>query len=162
MIVPVQKPGKSRQDFATPPEFIGAVKNKLGIKQFQVDLAADVTNTKAKFYISEAQDSLFTRWELFEEWCWLNPPFAHIAPWAKKCSESGIKIAFLVPAAVGSNWFRDYVDGKALVLLLNGRICFDGKGPYPKDCVLCLYGAEPGYKVWDWRKDAPFLGEDTE
>ena len=60
-------------------------------------------------------------------------------------------MAFLVPAAVGSNWFRDYVDGKALVLLLNGRLSFDGAGPYPKDCILCLYGIEPGYEVWSWR-----------
>jgi hypothetical protein len=40
-------------------------------------------------------------------------------------------------------------------LLLNGRLTFDGcAAPYPKDCILALYGPEiaPGYEVWNWRK----------
>ncbi len=148
--MPAQKPGKSKQDYATPPEFIEAVKRCLEIAAFTIDLAADETNTKAAEYYTEAQDSLTQEWT-FWGWAWLNPPFADISPWAKKCAESSARIAFLVPAAVGSNWFRDYVDGKARVLLLNGRISFDGVGPYPKDCILCLYGAEPGYEVWNWR-----------
>ncbi len=156
-VMPVQKPGLSKQDYSTPPEFIAAVKSRLGISDFKWDLAASHLNSKAGAfnYYYEQEDSLIQNWGgglRGPWWCWLNPPFANIAPWAKKCSESGIKIAFLVPAAVGSNWFRDYVDGKALVLLLNGRLSFDGVGPYPKDCLLALYGAEPGYEVWDWRK----------
>ncbi len=151
-VMPVQKPGLSKQDYSTPDEFIAAVKSKLGIEEFCVDLAASQDNTKARMYFSERDNALVHPWWQFTRWAWLNPPFANIALWAKKCSESGIKIAFLVPAAVGSNWFRDYVDGKALVLLLNGRLSFDGIAPYPKDCILCLYGAEPGYEVWDWRK----------
>ena len=150
-IMPVQKPGKSKQDYATPPEFIAAVKARLGITAFTIDLAADSVNTQAPDWYDEANDSLAQDWRWWWHWSWLNPPFANIAPWAKKCAESKIKIAFLVPAAVGSNWFRDYVDGKALVLMLNGRLSFDGVGPYPKDCILCLYGVEPGYEVWSWR-----------
>lgn len=155
-VMPVQKPGLSKQDYETPPEFIAAVKNRLGISEFRIDLAADPFNTKAPEWIGEETNSLECNWTYLAGWAWLNPPYGNIAPWAKKCSESGIKIAFLVPAAVGSNWFRDYVDGKALVLLLNGRLSFDGIAPYPKDCILCLYGAElygeSGYEVWDWRK----------
>lgn len=152
--MPAQKPGRSKQDYETPPEFIRAVENLLEIEYFYVDLAADRHNAKGAIYFTERDDSLLQDWDAFsgKGWCWLNPPFAHIAPWAKKCSESGIKIAFLVPAAVGSNWFRDYVDGKARVLLLNGRISFDGVGPYPKDTILCLYGVEPGYEVCSWRQ----------
>ena len=157
MTSPLQKPGRSKQDYETPPEFIEAVKARLGIMEFCIDLAADRRNAKSAIYFSERDDSLLQDWEAFsgKGWCFLNPPFANITPWAKKCSESGIKIAFLVPAAVGSNWFRHYVDGKARVLLLNGRISFDGIGPYPKDCILCLYGVTPGYEIWNWRKSAP-------
>ncbi len=158
-VMPVQKPGLSKQDYETPPEFIAAVKSRLGISEFSIDLAADEHNTKAHIFVFREMDALAGDWEgllTYHEvegsWCWLNPPYGNIAPWAKKCSESGIKIAFLVPAAVGSNWFRDYVDGKALVLLLNGRLSFDGIAPYPKDTILCLYGVAPGYEVWNWRK----------
>jgi len=158
--MPAQKPGRSRQDYATPPEFIAAVKQRLGIESFVIDLAASADNTKAPLYFDEENDSLAQDWTTYawDEWCWLNPPFANIAPWAEKCKEAaiaGVRIAFLVPAAVGSNWFRDYVDGWAHVLMLNGRISFDGEGPYPKDCILCLYGPmHQGYSVWDWRKQA--------
>ena len=61
------------------------------------------------------------------------------------------RIYFLVPAAVGSNWFRGYVHKKALVLFLNGRLSFDGKAPYPKDCLLAVYGVKAGYDVWKWK-----------
>lgn len=157
--MPAQKPGKSKQDYATPPEFIAAVKHRLRIEAFVVDLAASAENTKSANYFTKEDDALSGDWEGAADhygggWMWLNPPFADIAPWAKKCKESlPTRIALLVPAAVGSNWWRDYVDGKAHVLLLNGRISFDGVGPYPKDCALCLYTAfAQGYEVWDWRQ----------
>jgi hypothetical protein len=62
----------------------------------------------------------------------------------------------LVPAAIGSNWFRDHVDGRALVLALNGRLAFiEGKPDdlYPKDCILALYSpfVASGFEVWSWR-----------
>lgn len=161
--MPAQRPGKSKQDYATPPEFIAAVKAHLNIDAFGVDLAADADNAKAALYFDEEHDSLAQDWTVFawRGWCWLNPPFADITPWAKKCAEAareGVRIAFLVPAAVGANWFRDHVDGWAHVLFLNGRISFDGVGPYPKDCILCLYGPmHQGYEVWDWRKQTPSI-----
>jgi len=165
MTQPAQKPGQSKQDYRTPAEFVEAVKRRLGIAQFEIDLAADDTNYVAPWWIGEAHDSLSVDWYRlsWNGWAWLNPPFANIAPWAAKCAEFPAeewhpdqkqRIAFLVPAGVGANWFRDYVDGKALVLLLNGRLSFDGIAPYPKDCMLCLYGVEPGYEVWDWRPAA--------
>lgn len=158
-VMPIQKPGRSKQDYATPPEFIAAVKSLLDISEFCIDLAADESNAQAIHYYTEEDDALVQDWTewAWGGWCWLNPPFANIEPWAKKCKEAaqrGVFIAFLVPAAVGSNWFRDHVDTWAHVLLLNGRISFDGKAPYPKDCVLCLYGPmHQGYEVWDWRRE---------
>lgn len=151
-MMPRQRPGSSRQDFVTPDDFTWAVKLYLGISEFAADLAASPANTKAAFYFDEAVDSLKQCWAGFVGWCWLNPPFRRIAAWARKCANADAFIAFLVPASVGSNWFRDYVAGKALVLFISGRLSFDGKGPYPKDCMLCLYGPEPGYRIWDWRK----------
>ncbi len=156
MTQPDQKPHRSKQDYATPRLFLAAVKALLGIDRFAFDLAADATNTVADGWYDEACDALSQDWTTLginREWLWLNPPFGVIRPWAKKCAESGLWIAFLVPAAVGSNWFRDYVDGRARVLLLNGRLAFMPDKPnwlYPKDCILVLYGREPGYEVWTW------------
>lgn len=166
MTMPAQKPGTSRQDFGTPKEFLGAVRNLLGITTFAVDLAADHTNFVTTPYITAEDNSLgcdwgaFTDWRRHEHsWCWLNPPFSHIEPWAAKCAVYGasrVKIALLVPASVGSEWFKNYVKNHAYVLELNGRLSFDGNGPYPKDCVLALYGTPfRGSATWDWRKYVP-------
>ncbi len=163
---PDQKPGRSKQDYATPAVFIQAVKWRLGIDQFAHDFAADATNAKAPTWFDEATDSLIVpHWEtvIGDGWGWLNPPFAKIGPWAFRCHETaraGGHIAFLVPAGVGANWYRDYVHGKALVLALNGRIPFMPDKPtwlYPKDCILCLYGPSvtPGFDVWTWGKQKP-------
>jgi phage N-6-adenine-methyltransferase len=158
--MPAQKPGRSKQDYATPRPFLAAVKRRLGIQSFEMDLAADSTNAVCPRYLTEEMDALATPWRgLWMGWAWLNPPFADIGPWARKCAETGSRrqpIAFLVPAAVGANWFRDFVDGRALVLFLNGRLKFMPDKPtwlYPKDCILALYGLPPGYEVWNWRKE---------
>ena len=165
MSPPRQKPGRSRQDFVTPDVFIAAVKRRLGIESFAFDFAADYVNTKAPRFWNEAADALSfkpTEWraQLGDGWGWLNPPFARIEPWAQYCAavrRRGGSIAFLVPAGVGANWFRDHVQhGRALVLLLNGRIAFMPDKPtwgYPKDCILALYSprVRAGYKVWNWR-----------
>lgn len=167
---PEQKPGRSKQNYATPEIFMQAARLRLGITRFAHDFAADTENHKAPTWFDEATDALSVPfWELSlkqngcpvsgQNWGWLNPPYADIGPWAQRCLETkqaGGSIAFLVPAGVGANWFRDYVDGHALVLLLNGRIPFMPDKPkwlYPKDCILCLYAPhiQPGYEVWTWR-----------
>lgn len=142
----------SFQAYATPPEFIAAVERRFGPIDF--DLAASAENAKAARYFTEEQDALVQSWGGLGTHMWLNPPFAGIAPWAEKCAGTilwGAHLSFLVPAAVGSNWFRDFVDGRARVYFLNGRLCFDGKSPYPKDCILVRYNDPPGYEVWTWR-----------
>lgn len=182
MTMPMQKPGRSKQNYATPSNFIKATKRMLGIDAFTFDFAADAENTKADHWWTKENDSLsrsVMEWYFATDggWGWLNPPFSDIDPWAERCNrlrEVGGSVAFLVPAGVGANWFRDHVDGKALVLFLNGRLCFiedwattidpasvkkgtphfyKSEPLYPKDCILCLYSPmfEPGYQVWTWK-----------
>jgi hypothetical protein len=94
-------------------------------------------------------------------WGWLNPPFEHIALWACMCVSAmffGADIAFLVPASVGSNWYRDYIHDQpgVKVIFLNGRPSFDGKAGFPKDCMLVLFQgsfkeAPFTTEVWTWK-----------
>lgn len=165
MTEPKQKPFRSKQNYGTPLNFLTATKQRLGIKEFAFDFAAESENAKAPLFWSESDNSLQYsghEWVGVCEggWGWLNPPFTTIGPWAAACRamrDAGGSVAFLVPAAVGSNWFRDHVDGHALVLLLNGRLAFMPDKPnwlYPKDCILALYSPHvtPGYEVWNWRQ----------
>lgn len=167
---PPQRPGNSDGVFVTPDPFIAAVKHRLGITDFVVDLAASASNTKALRFLDEAHDSLAFDWTIYagRGWCWLNPPFNDLRPWVAKCASyipdghyqpsQGLQVALLVPASIGADWFTDHVEGHADILPLRGRLSFDERGPYPKDCVLALYGNRPksftGYtRSWDWRKE---------
>jgi hypothetical protein len=87
----------------------------------------------------------------------LNCEFNDITPWASRClSESleGANITFLTPLTT-ANWFRDYIAGKADSYPLSGRLSFDGKNVFPKDCLISRYG--PGTNgdcfLWDWQRD---------
>lgn len=162
MSMPLQKPGKSKQDHQTPPEFLNAVRHYLGIKDFAIDLAANDANHVTETYYTPEENALVCDWADWcrDTWAWLNPPFADIAPWVEKAyteARRGGKIAMLVPASVGANWWRDWVHEKTPVLFLNGRITFVGQADaYPKDCALILYQpppvlpVRPHYDVWTW------------
>lgn len=152
--------GASKQDYSTPVDFIAAVEKRFGKIDF--DLAANAGNAKAARYFSETDDALAQDWDALARsfyacttdhlHLFLNPPFGNIAPWARKCAESrnARPLSFLIPAAVGSNWYREFVHERAKVYILNGRLSFDGKSPYPKDCLLARYGEPPGYYCWTW------------
>lgn len=153
MAEPKHNKGASKQDYGTPPELLAAVKEQIGIENFAMDLAASAENTVANAFLTEADNSLNYDWSCIEGWSWCNPPYSHITPWVKKASESTNKIAMLLPASVGSNWWRDYVHLRAEVWFLNGRVKFVGAPTHsPKDHVILLYNAgEPGhYEVWTW------------
>lgn len=173
--MPKQQRGKSKQNYQTPEIFLDAafeqcqayVQGILGWWAF--DFASDDLNAVAAKHWTEQDDSLAQpAWAWAEAtsggWGWLNPPFKNIHRWVDKAwqaREQGGRLAMLIPASTGSNYWRDYIHKKAHVLLLNGRITFGGMppnpktgkiDPYPKDCVLLLYTADltPGYDVWTW------------
>lgn len=184
MTMPRQKPGKSRQVWSTPWPFLDAVERRFGPITF--DLAADLTNCRvrsfdaakllgggqavlprafAKCYYGPSSefgvDALAQDWRQLSGNLWLNPEYADIGPWAKKCSESAAydsrmkraparRIFFLVPASVGSEWFAEYVFDAAHVIFPRPRLSFDGKAPYPKDTCLAVYGEKPGVSLWRW------------
>lgn len=166
MSEPAQKPGRSRQDYGTPPAFLEAVKKRLNIQDFEIDLAASRANRVTELYIDAELDALevFT-WRTGLGWHWLNPPYANIGPWVQRAWEewngsTSTATAVLIPAAVGANWWREWVHDKARVLFLNPRLTFVGcKDPYPKDCALLLYGQPSGYEVWTWKQLGSPRGE---
>lgn len=165
--------GSSKQDYATPKEFIAQVENAFG--KLQWDLAAHEDNSVLPYghYYGPGSrfggDSLAMPWgKVMSEWkpglpAWLNPPFGNITPWAKKCAEEcrqGAEILFLVPASVGSNWFWDHVAPYAHVYAVSPRLSFDGKHPFPKDLILAHYrpqrgvapvGSSFGFSRWKWK-----------
>lgn len=150
-MMPEQKPGRSKQDYETPWQLIHAIEREIIHAKFAIDLAGTQENKKADIVLTH--NSLSRSWH-FTSWSWLNPPFAHIDPWAEKCnieSQNGAKICFLVPASIGSEWYAKHIHNHARVLALRPRISFDNKGPYPKDCILCIFGHPSRFELWKWK-----------
>ena len=170
----------SRQDYATPAEFMEAVVGRFGPIAF--DLAARSCNTKSPHYFApctgpegplpldpaaHGMDAFDHRWcDLSEPdtWpgyppgrrglLWLNCEFNDIPAWAGRCrNESAMEaeILSLTPAAVGSNWFSELVAGCADVYLLKGRLSFIPGQPYNKDCMLSHYGGSgENHRIHVW------------
>lgn len=161
MPIPKQKPGRSRQDYATPWPFVRAVEQLIGAS-FAIDLAASDANRKAPRFYSAEQNSLVQPWasDLDGAWGWCNPPYAHIEPWVAKAlheAEKGAKTVILLPAGVSTNWFAATVHMWACVLFVRPRLVFEGTtDPYPKDLMLIIHDARTwgrGYHVWDWTEN---------
>lgn len=158
--MPKQKPGESKQDYGTPPEFIQAVEARFGMLTF--DLAATSRNTVVPDtpsgicrYFSRRKNSLAQDWRMIHGLLWLNPEFERIGRWAEKCAASAssrTRIMLLTPASVGSEWFANHVHPNAITLGLRPRLIFVGeRQPYPKDLMLSLFGfGARGFDTWRW------------
>ncbi len=155
--MPKQKPGRSKQDYSTPSDFMSAVRQRFG--PIVCDLAASHCNAQSDSFYDLDRNSLTVPWAIEhpEGALWLNPPFSSIAPWASKCRTESVDrrghILLLVPASIGSNWFQEHVFGHSIVLALSPRLTFGGcEQPYPKDCILAVYGLGlRGFYPWRWK-----------
>jgi hypothetical protein len=167
--VPRQKPGKSRQDYETPPELLAAVEARFGQK-LTIDLAARNDNAKAPTWITPEMNSLSkdTDWGKLigpKGLAWLNPEFSKITPWAKKCAEygqQGYKILLLTPLTT-ANWCTHWIKPYARVLGLNPRVTFVGEDHcYIKDLQIACFGfgkwsdkvfyPKVGFEYWNWQE----------
>jgi hypothetical protein len=89
---------------------------------------------------------------------WLNCEFSDIGPWAKRSlfeAGAGANTTLLTPSTTGSNWTCDFVLGQADVYFLKGRLMFDGKNVFPKDCMLSHFwpGMTGATYIWDWKRN---------
>lgn len=151
--MPAQKPHRSRQDYETPRAFLDAVEKRFG--DIRHDLAASAENAVCADYFDEHRSAFDHDWSVLRGVLWCNPPFAKIAPWVEKAATEAnpqARILMLVPASIGTDWFADHVDGKAIVLGIRPRLTFVGcEDPYPKDLMLLGFGfGVSGFGTWRW------------
>jgi hypothetical protein len=161
---------KGIQSYTTPWSFIELVGQQFN-QNFVVDFAADDVNHRAPFYFTEEIDALKQDWVktiLIAEKDfiaieasrtpagWLNPPFKKNFLFAPKCAEEvekGAVFTTLTLASLGSNWFKDNFKNKAMNLILEDRMIFEGQtDPYPKELILSLWGRGlTGLGWWKWK-----------
>lgn len=148
---------KSRQDLATPREFLDAVERRFG--NISLDLAANRENHVCPNWHGpggDRENTFDAYWSRLYGNLWLNPEFEHTPKYARKmaleCKNRDAFSFLLAPASVGSNWFNDYVASESYVLFLTDRITFVGESKkYPKDLILAVYGfGLVGRDSWHW------------
>ena len=102
----------AKTDYGTPRDVYERLDRDFG--PFTVDLAAHEGNAKHARFYSPRHDSLRQSWE--GETGFLNPPYGRgIASWLRKARDSALYeravVVQLVPANVGSAWWRELVMG---------------------------------------------------
>ncbi len=148
------------QSYRTPTSFLEAVQRKFGVT-IAFDLACTAEDRVAPHgFEHPAHDALASAWPTLPEGqtAYCNPPFAKAGAFARVASESPhCRTLMLIPASVGTRWWAEYVDGRALVVLLRPRIVFLQPDGTPcdaginRDCALLGYGWPPGYVCSDHR-----------
>ena len=108
---------------------------------FTLDVCANEDNAKCKTFFSKVQDGLQQQWDGV---IWCNPPYGRqIKQWVKKASEaasSGNTVVMLIPARTDTEWFHEYVYGKAEIRFIRGRVKFGGSkhnAPFPS--MVCVF-----------------------
>lgn len=108
---------------------------------FEIDVCANIENTKCDSYFSKEQDGLKQLWTGN---CWMNPPYGRniTKKWVEKAYESSLKgatVLCLLPSRTDTIYWHEYCS-KGEVLFLKGRLKFGGSKDYaPFPSVLVLF-----------------------
>ena len=117
------------------------------IFNFSLDVCALPKNAKCESYYTPKVDGLSKPWRGGGVWC--NPPYGReISSWVKKAYEESQKeynsfVLMLLPARTDTKWWWEYVQGKATLFFIKGRVKFGDHNvgaPFPS--VLALYMKE--------------------
>jgi site-specific DNA-methyltransferase (adenine-specific) len=131
-----------RPDWETPPELFAKIDAEFG---FTMDVAASSLNTKCEWFMVDGLDQSWGR-----NVCWCNPPYDRaLAKWVAKASEEasqGATVVMLIPARTDTRWWHQYVEGRAEVRFIKGRIRFVG-APYNAPFPSCLVVFRPSLPV---------------
>lgn len=108
---------------------------------FTLDVCAVKENAKCKNFYSPEQDGLSQPWT-GRVWC--NPPYGRqIGKWVRRAlfaSAAGATVVMLLPARTDTKWFHEYIDHKAEIRFIRGRLKFGGaKNGAPFPSMVCIF-----------------------
>lgn len=133
-----------RDDWETPQGFFDTLNN---VFSFTLDACASTHNTKCMKFFTREDDALTKDWARYGR-VWLNPPYGRtIAKWMQKAyeeSQRGSFVVCLVHARTDTKWWHNWVEGKADVTFVKGRLKFHlegsngkiGAAPFPSALVV--------------------------
>lgn len=127
--------------WATPQSFFDELNKEF---KFTLDPCADENNHKCDKYFTKEQNGLKQDWGGEVVFC--NPPYGNkeTGEWTRKCYEESLKpntvVVLLIPARTDRASFHEYINGKAEIRFVRGRLKFgDGKNPAPFASMVCIW-----------------------
>lgn len=126
-------------EWATPQDFYDKLNAEF---HFTLDPCATAENAKCEKYYTKEQDGLTQDWTGETVFC--NPPYGRkIGAWIEKCYKHSLNgggtAVMLIPSRTDTQWFHDYVYGKAEIRFVKGRIRFNGKDNAPFPSLVAIY-----------------------
>lgn len=109
---------------------------------FDLDPCADVQNHKCERYFTAEENGLAKNWGGCRVYC--NPPYGRqIGRWVEKAYREGHKdgtlVVLLIPARTDTRWYHDYIQHRAEVRFIRGRVKFGNStngAPFPSMVVI--------------------------
>lgn len=161
LVAKVNRPN-APQVYRTPRALLDAIEQRFGRIEFDAACRYDNAVAVRGYYYPEV-DALERDWnddlagprthpQREPPLVYTNPPFALSGKFAAKHASYVGRSLLLVPASVDSNWFAEYVWGRALVLPLSPRVTFvDQPTPINRALMLCAFNVGMiGFEPWRW------------
>jgi phage N-6-adenine-methyltransferase len=113
-------------EWSTPQSYFDLVNQRHG--PFDLDACCRPETAKAGRYFVKAENGLLQPW--FGN-VWVNPPYSEPRKWCEKAATeiaigNASKVVMLLPAAVDTIWFHEFVVPYAEVEFIRGRLRFIG------------------------------------
>lgn len=136
----------NRGDWETPQTLFNELDQEF---HFTLDAAASPQNHKVDTYFTTKSDALQQDWAGHMVFC--NPPYSRrIGQWVAKASREASKphttVVLLLPARTDTKWYHDYIQYRAEIRFLRGRLKFEthglpnGSAPFPSMIVIMRTG----------------------
>jgi len=145
---------KVKDDYETPQDLYTDSCRKYNIFP-TLDVCATRKNSKCLHFITEKEDSLLFEWK---ETFFMNPPYSKISEFMKKAYyqhiKHGVEGMILIFAKTDTKFWHSFIEGKAEVHFIKGRIKFLKNGiktknsaPYPSCIVIYRLQCKKELKV---------------
>lgn len=148
--------GTRREDWGTPRDLFAALSEE---HNFVIDLAASRENTLCDSFIDETIDLMSERASRYlrsavgadlppNPYAWINPPYKggggtgdFVLRAVELCVVNELGLVALVPASVGSVWWREAVHSCFDFVIFTRRLTFEGAPATAQfDTALCILG----------------------
>ena len=131
-----------KDDWETPEDLFKKLDEEF---HFTLDPCSSHENAKCKKHYTKKEDGLLQSWKGETVFC--NPPYSVKGKqdeWVKKCYEEaqdpGTKVVALLPVRTDTKRFHEYINGKAEIRFLRGRLTFVGaKNPAPFPSMIVVW-----------------------